>query len=529
MQSHLRCLWWIWIVFALRVDAGSHRPPNFLFIVADDLGYGDLGAFGQKHIRTPHLDRLASSGIRLTRLYSGNAVCAPSRCVLLTGKHPGHAVIRDNREVQPEGQIGLPGGLNTLPRILQSRGYATGAFGKWGLGSPESSGAPLQQGFDRFFGYNCQRQAHNHYPTHLWDDDRRLPLRNPAFSAYQQLPKTADPEDPASYRSYSGSDYAPDRIHEQALRFIRDHRHRPFFCFVPTTIPHLALQVPDDSLQEYAGAFPEKPYRGDQSYLPHRTPHAAYAAMITRMDREIGRLIALINELGLQQDTVVVFTSDNGPLWDRMGGTDTGFFNSAAGLRGRKGSLYEGGVRVPGIVSWPGHIQPATESRRRIGFEDWLPTLLELAGGQDSIPKDLDGISFAPTLLGRRQAERRFLYREFPAYGGQQAVWKGRWKAVRQNLISKDKPVTVRTELYDLERDPNETRDVASEHPKQVAALERLLTQEHVPSTEFPFPVLDRLSTLDPQLSTSPPLTAPSSSAPPHPPARSGSLQTPDP
>jgi arylsulfatase len=214
--------------------------------------------------------------------------------------------------------------------------------------------------------------------------------------------------------------------------------------------------------------------------------------MITRMDREIGRLIALIEELGLQQDTVIIFTSDNGPLWDRTGGTDTGFFNSAAGLRGRKGSLYEGGVRVPGIVSWPGHIKPGTESRRRIGFEDWLPTLLELAGERDSIPKDLDGISFAPTLLGQRQAERGFLYREFPAYGGQQAVWRGRWKAVRQNLISKDKPGVVRTELYDLERDPNETLDIATEQPKRVAALERLLTLEHTPSTAFPFPVLDR-------------------------------------
>lgn len=484
-------LLWISILLVPRTHAASPRPPNVLFIIADDLGYGDLGCFGQRHIRTPHLDHLAGEGMRLTRLYSGNAVCAPSRCVLLTGQHPGHAVVRDNREVQPEGQVALPAGMTTLARLFHERGYATGAFGKWGLGAPGSPGDPLRQGFDRFFGYNCQRQAHNHYPNHLWDDDRYLPLRNAAFSAYQHLPKGADPADPESYRGYVGSEYAPDLIHEQALRFIRENRDRPFFCFVPTTIPHLALQVPEDSLKEYEGTFPEAPYHGEHSYLPHRTPHAAYAAMITRMDREIGRLMALIAELGLREDTVVVFTSDNGPLWDRLGGTDTAFFDSAAGLRGRKGSLYEGGVRVPGIVSWPGHIRTGTESRRRIGFEDWLPTLMELVGWKGQTPGGLDGISFAPTLLGRRQAERAYLYREFPAYGGQQAAWMGRWKAVRQNLNPKEKPKGVRTELYDLERDPNETRDLAAEYPRRVTVFERLLAREHVPSPEFPFPILD--------------------------------------
>ena len=488
----VRLVWaWLFLVLIPRIGAATHRPPNIVFIIADDLGYGDLGCFGQKHIRTPNLDRLAQDGMRLTRLYSGNAVCAPSRCVLMTGRHPGHAVVRDNREVQPEGQVGLPAGMTTLARIFQSRGYVTGAFGKWGLGSPESDGAPLRQGFDRFFGYNCQRQAHNHYPPYLWDNDRTLTLQNPRFSAYQQLPKDADAADPKSYQAYSGTDYAPDLIHEQALRFIRDNRHRPFFCFIPTTIPHLALQVPEDSLREYAGSFPETPYRGDQSYLPHRTPHAAYAAMISRMDQEIGRVVALVDELGLREDTLIVFTSDNGPLWDRTGGTDTAFFNSNAGLRGRKGSLYEGGVRVPGIVAWPGHIHPRTESRRRIGFEDWLPTLMELAGWRDKIPKGLDGVSFAPTLLGRHQSERGFLYREFPAYGGQQAVWVGPWKAVRQKLTVKNEPVVLRTELYHLEDDPQETHDVAAEHPRRLAALERLLAREHVPSRDFPIPILD--------------------------------------
>ena len=479
----------LWIPKASAVT----RPPNVVFILADDLGYGDLGCFGQTRIRTPHLDQLASQGMRLTRLYSGNAVCAPSRCVLLTGKHPGHALIRDNREVQPEGQAPLMAGMVTLARVFQEKGYATGAFGKWGLGSPDSTGAPLRQGFDRFFGYNCQRQAHNYYPTYLWDDTRKVPLNNPSFSPHQRLPKESDPENPQSYVGYSGQEYAPDRIHRQAIQFIQENRNRPFLCFIPSTVPHLALQVPEDSLKEYEGAFPEKPYRGESSYLPHPTPHAAYAAMITRLDREVGRLMRLIEELGLTNETLFIFTSDNGPLWDRLGGTDSDFFQSAAGLRGRKGSLYEGGVRVPGIVRWVGHIRSGSTTDRRVGFEDWLPTLMDLAGWKREIPRDLDGISFAPTLLGQHQRERSHLYREFPAYGGQQALWSGPWKAVRQQLSSEGKSASIRTELYQLEQDPREQKDVAAAHPEILHRLEKLMTREHVSSKDFPFPALDNL------------------------------------
>ena len=486
----MRWLWLILILWSAPIASAKSRPPNILFILADDLGYGDLGAFGQHRIRTPNLDRLATEGMRLTRHYSGNAVCAPSRCVLLTGRHPGHAWIRDNREAQPEGQEPLPAGTVTLARLLQENGYATGAFGKWGLGSPGSTGDPLNQGFDRFFGYNCQRVAHNYYPPHLWDNDRWLLLLNPIFSPHQRFPAGLDPNDPAHYVRYSGQEYAPDLIQERALQFIRDHRHQPFFCFVPSTIPHLALQVPEDSLAEYDGQFPDSPYLGTASYLPHRTPRAAYAALVTRLDRDVGQLMTLLQELGLREQTVVVFTSDNGPLWDRFGGTDTEFFNSAGGLRGRKGSLYEGGVRVPCVVSWPGHIPAGTQSDRVTGFEDWLPTLLELAGLKSAVPPGLDGRSFAPTLRGRSQRERPFLYREFPAYGGQQSVIAGRWKLIRQNLQRTNTP-TIINELYDLEADPTESRNVASEHPQVVTRLDALLQQEHTPSRRFPFPILD--------------------------------------
>jgi arylsulfatase A len=472
----------------------SRSRPNLIFIVADDLGYGDIGCFGQTKIRTPNLDRLASEGMRFTQHYSGNAVCAPSRCVLMTGKHPGHAFVRDNKEIRPEGQLPLPDQTVTLARLLQQQGYATGAFGKWGLGGPGSSGDPLKQGFDRFFGYNCQRVAHNYYPEYLWDNDKRLPLNNPQFSPYQKLPAEADPAKLESYAGFSGRDFAPDLIAEQARRFIRQNRDHPFFLFFPTTVPHLALQVPEDSLAEYLGKWPEKPYTGGNGYLPHRAPRAAYAAMLTRLDSEIGRMIDLVKELGLEERTLFIFTSDNGPLYDKLGGTDTEFFNSAGGLRGRKGSLYEGGFRVPLVVRWKGRIAPGTSSDRITGFEDWLPTLLELVGGKASGPPDLDGVSFAPTLLGKKQRARKFLYREFPGYGGQQCVRLGNWKGVRVNLLPSGenaKPQT-HTELYDLARDPCETADVSARHPAIVEEVENIMRQQHANSEEFPFRALDQ-------------------------------------
>lgn len=474
------------------IQRAADPRPNIIFVLADDLGYGDPGCFGSTRIRTPNIDRLAREGMLFTQHYAGNAVCAPSRCVLLTGKHPGHAYIRDNREVNPEGQFPIPANTATIARLLQRAGYATGAFGKWGLGAPNSDGRPLQQGFDRFFGYNCQRVAHNYYPTYLWDDEKRLPLDNPAFSAYQKLPPKADPNDSANYAGFTGKQYAPDLINEQARRFVRANRDRPFFLYVPTTVPHLALQVPEDSLAEYRGKWPDPPYAGGRGYLPNYAPRATYAAMVTRMDREIGRLMDLVRELGIDENTLFVFTSDNGPLYDMLGGTDTDFFKSAGSLRGRKGSLYEGGIREPLVVRWKGHIPAGVRSDRVCGFEDWLPTLLDIVGAKKAIPADIDGISFAPTLLGHRQRERPFLYREFPNYGGQQLIRTGDWVAVRQNLKSPGGAIpTLRTELYNLKSDPAQARDVGAERPEIVSRLERLMREQHLPSKEFPFPALD--------------------------------------
>jgi len=470
----------------------ADRPPNIVFILADDLGYGELGSYGQKKIRTPHLDALAREGTRFTRHYAGNPVCAPSRCVLMTGRHPGHAVVRDNREVQPEGQHPLPAGIPTVAGLLKAAGYRTGAFGKWGLGPPGSSGDPLQQGFDRFYGYNCQRVAHNHHPPHLWSDTTKVALNNPRFSAHQRLPAGADPNDPASYRGFTGADYAPDLIGEEAVKFIDANHKEPFFLYFPSTIPHLAIQVPEDSLAEYRGLFPETPYVGDKAYLPHPTPRAAYAAMITRMDRDVGRIVARVRELGLEEETIFIFTSDNGPTYNGLGGSDSDFFESAPGLRGLKGSMHDGGIRVPLIVSWKGRIEAGRVSHHLCGFEDWLPTLLELAGAGDRIPADTDGTSFAPELLGKPQTPKPFVYREFPSYSGQQAVWMGKWKAIRRNLLAKTNPnTTLKTELHDLEADPGETRDLAAEQPGQLARMIQVMRENHTPSAVFPFAPLD--------------------------------------
>lgn len=496
------------LILLLTVLCGPGAPglsspqPNLVFILADDLGYGDLSCYGQQKFKTPNIDRLAAEGMKFTAHYSGNNVCAPARCVLLSGKHPGHAYIRDNRGgigQGREGQEPVPAGELMLPLTLKRLGYSLGGFGKWGLGPVGSTGDPNQQGFDLFYGYNCQAVAHNYYPTHLWSNDTRIVLNNPPFSAHQQLPPDADLDAPATYAPFSGNDFAPDLIGEQALEFIREaaaatdrRSRRPFFLYYPTTVPHLALQVSEDSLAEFAGKFPEKPYAGDRRYLPHRTPRAAYAAMITRMDREVGRVLDLIKQLGLEEKTVVIFTSDNGPLYGQLGGTDTEFFNSAAGFRGRKGSFYEGGFRVPCLVRWRGKIPPGSVSDRVTGFEDWLPTLLELIGAREQLPGGMDGISFAPTLLGRTQRERPFLYRESPGYGGQQCVRAGHWKLVRQNLnAGPNAAQQPTTELYDLANDPRETTDVAAAHPEIVKRLLAVAREQHVPARLWPIRALD--------------------------------------
>jgi len=475
-------------VICIQVNSVEVRPPNIIFIIADDLGYGDIGCYGQKFIKTPNIDKLASEGIRFTQHYSGSPVCAPSRCVLLTGKHSGHAFIRDNKEAKPEGQYPIPENTITIAKLLKKLGYATGAVGKWGLGAPDSTGSPLKQGFDYFFGYNCQRHAHNYYPTYLWENDKKVPLDNPEIPAYQKFPSDADPKNPKNYEKYIGKIYSPDVISEKARSFVMQNKDKPFFLYWATTVPHVALQVPQDSLNEYLGKFDDKPYLGGNGYLPHYSPRAAYAAMITRMDNEIGKMVNLIKSLGLEESTIFVFTSDNGPVL-KVGGTDPEFFNSTGGLRGYKGSLYEGGIRVPLVVRWKNHIQSGKISDYVCGFEDWLPTILDLCGGNAIIPKDCDGVSFAPILFGKNAPPKPFLYREFPGYGGQQAVRMGDWKLIKTSMLRRNQKTTI--ELFNLKTDPYEKTNVISEYPEIVKKLEEILVREHIPSEVFPFPPID--------------------------------------
>ena len=476
---------------ALIADAPPEQP-NIVFIMADDLGYGDLGCFGSTKIRTPNIDALAARGMRLTRHYAGNAVCAPSRCVLMTGLHPGHCEIRSNGEISPEGQWPIADDTVTVAERLKELGYATGAFGKWGLGGPYTVGEPLRQGFDRFYGYNCQRIAHNFFPTSLWSDRDVVPLANRGFSAYGKLGPDDDPGDPASYERFTDADYSADLIAGQAVAFVDAHADEPFFLYHPTTIPHLALQAPAETIASYADdpAFADDPpYVGGNGYLPAFRPHATYAAMVTRMDEHVGQIVAALERNRLLDRTVIVFTSDNGPAYRRLGGTDTAFFDSHGGLRGRKGDLYEGGIRVPTVVAGPGITQG--ESDTLSGFEDWTPTLVAIAGGD--VPDDVDGVSLVPTLTGQPQPSRGPMYREFPSYGGQQAVWDGDWKLYRGDLNRKARQnAPLEWELYDLSSDPNESDDVAGAHPDVVERLAAFAESAREPSSVFPFPALDR-------------------------------------
>ena len=464
---------------------GGAARPNIVYIYADDLGYNEVGVYGQTKIHTPNLDRLAAEGMRFTQHYSGSAVCAPSRSVLLTGKHTGHAYIRNNKELggwgpdEPEGQWPLAADEVTVAEILQEQGYATGAMGKWGLGGPDDHGRPNMQGFDRYYGYLCQRVAHNYYPTHLWRDDEKDVLPgNEYFAAHQSIEAPFD--DPADYDRFKGTTYAPDRIADEALQFIRDNAGGPFFLYYPTIVPHVAIQVPDDSLAEYAGEFDDTPYLGG-SYLPHPQPRAAYAAMITRMDRNVGRILDLIEELGIDDNTVVMFSSDNGPTW--VGGSDLEFFDGNGPFRGRKQQLWEGGIRVPMIARWPGHIAVGAVTDHASAQWDVLPTLLELVGATAATPTDIDGISFAPTLLGEEgQAGHNVMYWEL---GAQQAARAGDWKLYRR--ANRDGEIDV-VELFNLVDDPGEQTNLAESEPDKLAEMIELARASRVPSEVFPSP-----------------------------------------
>ena len=503
--SRLACPAIATIAFLISISAGqaAERLPNIVYILADDLGYAELGCYGQQKIRTPHIDQLAAEGIRFTQHYCGNAVCAPSRCVLMTGKHPGHAFIRSNRSVWPPddvkdkygmefpGQQPIPDAELTIGELLKQKGYATAAIGKWGLGHFGTTGDPNQQGFDLFFGYNCQAHAHSYYPGHLWRNGQKVKLANdPPVPGHAKLPETADPNDPMSYEPFKGQDYAPDRMIKVAEQFIRDNKSGPFFLYLPSVIPHVALHIPDEELKPYLGKWDETPFVGN-GYTPHQTPRAAYAAMISRLDKHVGRIVSLLDELGLRDNTLVLFSSDNGTTHlDKE--VDYKFFESVGPLRGLKGSLYEGGIRVPMIARWPGKIKPSSTTDHVSAFWDVMPTLAEVAGVDP--PKQIDGISFLPTLLDRpeQQQQREFLYWEFTGYGGQQALRLGDWKAVRQNMLRPKNPEPLKIELYNLKHDIGESRDVGAEHPEIVARMRQIMQAEHVPSELFAMPPIDR-------------------------------------
>jgi len=469
------------------MSASAHaaeRPPNVILMIADDLGYAELGCYGQKIIQTRSLDRLAAGGMRFTQAYSGNAVCAPSRCCLMTGKHPGHAWVRNNGapnylddlakkyEWEYPGQHPLPDEEVTLPEILKERGYVTAAAGKWGLGQVGNTGDPNRQGFDLFYGYYCQAHAHNHYPRFLW--------RNGVKEHFEGN----------DGKSLRGKTYAQDKFAEVALDFIRTNKDRPFFLFLPFIIPHVSIQAPDEALAAYRDKITEEPFEQRDNYARHPTPRAGYAAMVSYLDRDIGRILDLLKELGLEENTLIIFSSDNGPTHGRVGGSDSAYFNSAGPLRGLKGSLYEGGIRVPFIVRWTGKIKAGTTSDHVCAFWDVLPTVAELAGAKD--PKNVDGLSFAPTLLGKgEQKSHDYLYWEFPAYGGQQAVRMGDWKAVRQNMMQPKNADPLRIELYNLKTDIGEKNDVAAEHPEIVAKAREIMRRAHVPSRLFPLAPID--------------------------------------
>ena len=468
------------LVAAPEVD----QKPNVIVIMTDDLGVAELGCTGSTKIRTPHIDALREQGMLFTNAYSGSTVCAPSRCTLLTGKHTGHAQIRDNGEspnfsgppedpatkklggwtVPPEpnglwgGQRGLEAGTETIARALQRSGYATCGIGKWGLGGPGSTGLPNDQGFDHWFGYLCQRNAHNYYPTYLVRNKERVGL---------------DGND----RGFTGKQYATDLMADEAVDFIQSHADEPFFIYFATPVPHLALQVPDDSLAEYSGQWVDPPYEGGRGYLAHPEPRAAYAAMVTRFDRDVGRMVDTLRELDLWDNTVILLTSDNGSTFD-LGGYDPEFFDGTGGLRGAKTYLYEGGIRVPFIATWPGHIAADSTSDELIGNWDIFPTVLGLT--HSTTQAELDGVNLAPVLLGTGEpTEREGLYWEFHSRGGMQAARLGDWKGLR---LGAHADANAPLELYNLASDPNETTNVAAEHPDIVQKMNTFMAQSRTPS-----------------------------------------------
>ncbi|MEJ7914040.1 MAG: arylsulfatase [Chitinophagaceae bacterium] len=441
--------------------------PNVVFILADDLGYGDLGVYGQQLIRTPHLDALSRRGLRFTQFYTGSPVCAPSRSALMTGQHTGHTPIRGNKQMQPEGQAPLPAAAFTIAELFKKAGYATGDFGKWGLGFVGTSGDPNKQGFDRFFGYNCQRLAHDYYPDHLWNNEQRVEL----------------PNAPGQTKVYSA-----DLIQQEALHFISANHQKPFFLFLSYTLPHAGLDVPeeDSMLQRYIRQFREQPVPPQNKpagslYKNQSYPHATYAAMVSKLDAYVGQVVARLKELKIDKNTLIIFASDNGP--HKEGGNDPAFFNSNGGLRGIKRDVYEVGIRTPLIACWPAVIKPGVNQKYTGAFWDFLATFADITA--QKIPAGTDGISLLPVLEGKKlPPSRRYLYWEFHEEGGKQAVRMGQWKAVRLSAM-KLEPGAI--QLYNLKSDPFEKTDVADKNKSIVERMKNIMLEAHNETTEFPF------------------------------------------
>jgi arylsulfatase A len=449
----------------------AQQKPNIVYILADDLGYGDLSCYGQKQFKTPNIDKLANQGMLFTQHYAGCAVCAPSRSSLMTGLTTGHTPIRGNKSMKPEGQYPLPERSFTLAEMLKGAGYTTGAFGKWGLGSPGSEGDPNKQGFDEFFGYNCQSLAHNYYPNHLWNNQTKIILEGNSGN--------------------QSKDYAPALIHQRALQFIEKNMDKPFFLFYPTTIPHAELVAPEENMKEFRGKYlPEKSFKGAEPgsknfrkgpYGTQMEVHAAFAAMVTILDKQVGEIVSRLKELGLDKNTIILFSSDNGP--HEEGGADPEYFDSNGSLKGYKRDLYEGGIREPMIVSWQGKIAAGSKSDLISAFWDVMPTIADIVGTK--IPEKIDGISFLPTLLGKSgQKAHESMYWEFHENNGRQAVRKGDWKLIRYDVSIPEK---ITTELYNLKTDLGEETNVAVQNPKIVKEMLEIMKNSRTPSAVFNF------------------------------------------
>ncbi|MDR2983081.1 MAG: arylsulfatase [Puniceicoccales bacterium] len=427
--------------------AKNPRKPNIIFIMADDLGYGDLSMDGQKKFKTPNIDNLAKEGLTFANAYAGSTICGPSRCALLTGLHTGHAVIRGNA---PESSNFLPDDNPSVARLLKNGGYATGCFGKWGMGLPANAGSPSRQGFDEFVGFMTHMEGHFHFVNNIWYGDEK--------------------------RSHSEQVYSQKVFFDSAADFIKRNKDKPFFIYLAPTIPHASLEATDEDMAPFKGKFPEKPWGkpDGQHYRYQATPHAAFAAMVTRLDKDVGKITSLIDELGLAKDTIIVFTSDNGP--HQEGGADPKFFNGSGPFRGIKRDLTDGGVHVPFIARWPNTIKAGTKTDNFWAHWDLLPTVADLAGLP--VPKGLDGVSLAPTFKGQKQPEHPPLYWEFYERGWkQQAVRDGKWKGVYEK---KEAPMS----LYDIERDPGEKTNLAKSNPEIVKKLEAIIEASHTPMKE---------------------------------------------